>query len=105
MDDVESLQACVNGLIDLLALSAVWTDDQPGQLASTLLDALVRLQRLDFACFEAARSDWRRPDRHCPLGFERRSGLPYPGAGTCPRRRARWRDVSTKADPKSDGRG
>src|SRR5262245_50516841 len=50
MDDVESLQACVNGLIDLLALSAVWTDDQPGQHASTLLDALVRLQRLDFAC-------------------------------------------------------
>jgi len=31
MDDVESLQTCVNGLIDLLALSAVWTkDDQPG---------------------------------------------------------------------------
>src|SRR6267142_95905 len=49
VEEVKRLQGCINDLIGVLALPAVWRGYQPAQIASTLLDALVRMQRLDFA--------------------------------------------------------
>ena len=41
------LQRCVNDLISVLALPAVWTGGEPSQIVNTLLDALLRMLQLD----------------------------------------------------------
>jgi PAS domain S-box-containing protein len=48
-DEVKRLQGCVSDLISVLALPAIWTGRAAPQIVSTLLDALLRLLRLDFA--------------------------------------------------------
>ena len=46
---IGQLQSCVNELIGVLALPAMWAGQDPAHLAGTLLDAVVGLLRLDFA--------------------------------------------------------
>jgi len=41
------LQRCINDLVSLLALPAVWSGGDPSQVLHTLLDALMRMLRLD----------------------------------------------------------
>ena len=48
-DEIKRLQRCVNDLISLLALPAIWTGREPTQIVHMLLDALLRMLRLDFA--------------------------------------------------------
>jgi PAS domain S-box-containing protein len=48
-DEIQRLRACINDLISVLAIPAVWSDREPAQIASTLLDVLLRILRLDFA--------------------------------------------------------
>jgi PAS domain S-box-containing protein len=45
--DVKHLQRCINDLISLLALPAIWSGGDPSQILQTLLDALMRMLRLD----------------------------------------------------------
>ncbi len=45
--EVKRLQRCINDLISLLALPAVWSGGDPSQVLHTLLDALMRMLRLD----------------------------------------------------------
>jgi signal transduction histidine kinase len=45
--EVKHLQRCINDLISLLALPAVWSGGDPSQVLHTLLDALMRMLRLD----------------------------------------------------------
>jgi PAS domain S-box-containing protein len=47
--EVRNLKACINDLISVLALPAIWTGREPSQIISTLLDALVSILRLEFA--------------------------------------------------------
>jgi PAS domain S-box-containing protein len=47
--DAKDLRRCINDLISLLALPAVWSGGDPSQVLKTLLDALVRILRLDLA--------------------------------------------------------
>jgi len=44
---VPHLQRCMNDLISLLALPAIWSGGDPSQVLHTLLDALLRMLRLD----------------------------------------------------------
>ncbi len=46
-EEVKRLQRCVNDLISVLALPAVWSGSEPSQIAHTLLDALLRMLQLD----------------------------------------------------------
>ncbi|HKN31718.1 MAG TPA: PAS domain-containing protein [Terriglobales bacterium] len=46
--DIKRLQRCINDLISLLALPAMWSSDQPSQIVHILLDALLRMLSLDF---------------------------------------------------------
>ncbi|MGA8874427.1 MAG: hypothetical protein WB555_02795, partial [Candidatus Korobacteraceae bacterium] len=46
--EITRLQHCINDLISLLALPAVWSGNEPTQIVHTLLDALLRMLRLDF---------------------------------------------------------
>ena len=47
--EIKRLQRCVNDLISLLALPAIWSGNEPTQMVHMLLDALLRMLRLDFA--------------------------------------------------------
>jgi formate hydrogenlyase transcriptional activator len=48
-DETSRLQACINDLISVLALPAMWTGQDSMQIVNTLLDVLVGILRLDFA--------------------------------------------------------
>ena len=48
-EEIKRLQRCVNDLISLLALPAIWSGNEPTQMVHMLLDALLRMLRLDFA--------------------------------------------------------
>ena len=45
--EVKHLQRCINDLVSLLALPAIWSGGNPSQVLHTLLDALLRMLRLD----------------------------------------------------------
>jgi len=45
--EVRHLQRCINDLVSLLALPAIWSGGDPSQVLHTLLDALMRMLRLD----------------------------------------------------------
>jgi PAS domain S-box-containing protein len=43
------LQRCINDLVGVVSLSAVWRGSEPSQIVQTLLDALLRMMGLEFA--------------------------------------------------------
>ncbi len=47
--EIKHLQRCINDLVSLLALPAIWSGRDPSQVLHTLLDALMRMLRLDLA--------------------------------------------------------
>ncbi|HEY1471378.1 MAG TPA: PAS domain S-box protein [Candidatus Acidoferrum sp.] len=49
VDEIRGLRACINDLVSVLALPAIWSGHEPSQIGRTLLDALVSMLRLDFA--------------------------------------------------------
>jgi PAS domain S-box-containing protein len=49
-DEVKRLQSCINDLISVLALAAIWSGSESRQMLGTLLDSLIAILRLDFAC-------------------------------------------------------
>ncbi len=48
--EVKRLQRCINDLVSLLALPAVWSGNEPSQIVQIQLDALLRMLNLDFIC-------------------------------------------------------
>jgi PAS domain S-box-containing protein len=48
-DEVKHLRACINNLVSVLALPALWSGHGPSHVLRTLLDALLGMLRLDFA--------------------------------------------------------
>src|ERR1700751_5598273 len=48
-DEVKHLQSCINDLISVLALPAIWSGSESSQMLGTLLDSLLGILRLDFA--------------------------------------------------------
>jgi PAS domain S-box-containing protein len=48
--EVVHLQRCINDLVSLLALPSIWSGGNPSQILHTLLDALLRMLRLDLVC-------------------------------------------------------
>jgi PAS domain S-box-containing protein len=46
-EEIKRLQRCVNDLVSVLALQAVWSGGEPSQVVQTLLDALLRMLLLD----------------------------------------------------------
>src|SRR5258707_15518949 len=47
--EIRRLQGSINDLISIQALPAIWNGRESGHIASTLLDVLVSMLRLDFA--------------------------------------------------------
>src|SRR5437899_9022463 len=48
-DSISRLQNCINNLISVLALPAIWSGSESSQVVGTLLDVLLAMLRLDFA--------------------------------------------------------
>jgi PAS domain S-box-containing protein len=46
-EEIKRLQRCINDLVSVLALPAIWTGGEPSQIVSTLLDALLNMLSLD----------------------------------------------------------
>jgi C4-dicarboxylate-specific signal transduction histidine kinase len=46
-EEIKSLQRCMNDLLSVLALPAMWSGAEPAQIVHTLLDALLGMLRLD----------------------------------------------------------
>ena len=47
-DEIKSLRRCMNDLVSLIALPAMWSGSKPGDIVQTLLDSLLRMLDLDF---------------------------------------------------------
>ena len=47
-DEIERLRRCVSDLVSIMALPALWADAEPSHIVSSVLDALLRMLRLDF---------------------------------------------------------
>ncbi len=45
--EIKRLQRCINDLVSLVALPAIWSSSNPSQILHTLLDALMRMLSLD----------------------------------------------------------
>src|SRR5437879_13916658 len=48
-DEIKRLQSCINDLISVLALPAIWSGSESSQIVGTLLDVLLAMLRLDLA--------------------------------------------------------
>ena len=46
-EEIKRLQRCINDLVSVLALPAMWSGGEPSQIVHTLLDALLRMLQLD----------------------------------------------------------
>lgn len=47
-EEISSLQRCINDLVSLLALPAVWSGKEPSRILEILLDSLLPMHSLDF---------------------------------------------------------
>lgn len=47
-EEIRRLKRCVNGLVGVLAVPALWTGGEPSQIMGTLIDVLRGMLRLDF---------------------------------------------------------
>jgi PAS domain S-box-containing protein len=47
-EEIKRLQRCLNDLISVFALPAMWSGGEPSQIVHTMLDALLRMLQLDF---------------------------------------------------------
>src|SRR5438876_7464723 len=48
-NEIKRLKACINNLISVQALPAIWSGGQPSQIVGALLDMLLEMLNLDFA--------------------------------------------------------
>lgn len=49
-EEIRRLQRCINDLVGLLALPAVWSGSEPSRIVEMLLDALLNVLSLEFVC-------------------------------------------------------
>jgi len=48
--EIKHLQRCINDLVSLMALPAIWSGHEPSQIVEMLLDALLNMLGLEFVC-------------------------------------------------------
>jgi C4-dicarboxylate-specific signal transduction histidine kinase len=92
MSEIKRLQGCVNDLIGVVALSAVWASREPEQIVDTLLRVLIRRLDLEFA---AARLTGNSPVSSAEVLRTASSGDDGLGTSTVPRQISTWLDASS----------
>jgi PAS domain S-box-containing protein len=73
--EIKRLQSCINDLISVLALPAIWSGSESSQILGTLLDVLLTMLRLDFAYARLSANDGPRIEV-VRLGDHRHSSPP-----------------------------
>src|SRR5947208_15602737 len=76
--EITRLKACINDLISVLALPAIWSGHEASLIASTLLEALLGMLRLDFAYLQLRSIVGDDPIEMVCLA-QPRTVPPYPG--------------------------
>ena len=66
--EIKQLRLCINDLLSIVALPAVWTGGSPAQIAGNLLDALVSMLNLDFIYARLGNSDASEPTEMMRIG-------------------------------------
>ena len=65
-EEIKRLQRCINDLVGLFALPAIWSGGEPTQIIPTLLDALLRMLQLDLVYARL-----KEPDGEAPIEMVR----------------------------------
>src|SRR5712692_1495445 len=73
--EIKRLQSCINDLISVLALPAIWSGSESSQILGTLLDVLLTMLRLDFAYARLSDSSDGPPIEVVRLGDHRHSSV------------------------------
>jgi PAS domain S-box-containing protein len=60
-EEIKRLQRCINDLVGLFALPAMWSGGEPAQIVHTLLDALLRMLELDVVYVRLTDADGQAP--------------------------------------------
>jgi PAS domain S-box-containing protein len=60
-DEIKRLRRCVNDLVSVLALPAIWAGSEPTQIVNTLLDALLGMLNLDLIYVQLEGSRGKAP--------------------------------------------
>ncbi len=95
--EIKHLQRCINDLVSLLALPAIWSGGDPSQVLHTLLDALMRMLRLDLASVRLTDSVSEAPVEIVRIA-ERRGPIP-PAHDICEALSQRLKSNSRKWPP------
>lgn len=74
-EEIKRLQRCINDLIGLLALPAMWSGSEPSHIVHTLLDALLRMLQLDLVYVRL-----KSPGGQTPVEIVRFASSQKPGA-------------------------
>ena len=75
-EEIKRLKACINNLISVQALPAIWSGGQPTQIVSALLDMLPEMLSLDFAYARLIGSNGSPPLESARLMQERNLAIP-----------------------------
>jgi PAS domain S-box-containing protein len=73
--EIKRLQSCINDLISVLALPAIWSGSESSQILGTLLDVLLTMLRLDFAYARLSDASDGPPIEVVRLGDHRHSSV------------------------------
>ena len=60
-EEIARLRGCLNDLVSIMALPALWAGDDPQRIVSASLDALLDMLRLTFVCARLTNPDGRPP--------------------------------------------
>ena len=75
VQEAKGLQRCINDLVSMLSLAAIWRGSEPAQIVQTLLDVLLRMLSLDIAyarlneAFSATTLETLRVAEDCKLNL------------------------------------
>lgn len=75
------LQRCINDLVSILALPAIWIGGEPSQIVRILLDALLGMLRLDLVYVRLPDPIGTRPIEMIRIGQSREAELPLQEVG------------------------
>ena len=68
IQEIKRLQRCVNDLVSVLALPAMWSGGEPSQIVEALLDALLRMLQLDLVYARLRETGGQAPIEMVRLG-------------------------------------
>src|SRR5437764_15069944 len=74
--EIKRLQNCINDLISVLALPAIWSGSEPSKILGTLLDVLLTMLRLDFAYARLSDTTVDPKIEMIRMGDQRKSAIP-----------------------------